>query len=103
MDKIEFDKYTEAVDLVCLNCTAPTLDYPEVCDSCPVRKSVDYYRKTAMTRIEIAEQNFIKVRDVLSASLDLGQAYRNCWKKPRKFYHQNTVEEAIEILIEEAK
>ena len=34
----EFEKILDAVDIICLNCVEDTLDNPDVCDSCPVRK-----------------------------------------------------------------
>lgn len=37
----EENKYLDAVDLVCLNCCEDTLNHPEVCETCPVRKSVE--------------------------------------------------------------
>ena len=39
MTKTEYEKFLEAVDLVCINCAEDTLDNPDVCDSCPVRKT----------------------------------------------------------------
>ena len=39
MKKDEYKKFLEAVDLVCINCAEDTLDNPDVCDSCPVRKT----------------------------------------------------------------
>ena len=45
MDKQEMDKYIEAVDFVCLRCTEDTLNNELICDKCPVRKSMDFYKK----------------------------------------------------------
>jgi hypothetical protein len=42
MTKEEKEKYLKAVDVVCINCIYKTGDE---CESCLVRKSVDYYNK----------------------------------------------------------
>lgn len=42
MDKTEKKKYLAAVDLVCINCVYENGDE---CQSCLVRKSVDYHNK----------------------------------------------------------
>lgn len=41
MDQQEFLRYKEAADRVCIECVENTLEHPEVCDSCPVRKSYE--------------------------------------------------------------
>lgn len=40
MSKEEYTKYLEAVDFVCLHCAENTIDNENVCEGCPVRKSV---------------------------------------------------------------
>lgn len=55
-----------------------------------------------MSRYEQSVKNFIKVRDLLDNSENMA-AFRLCWKKPYKFYGEHSVNEAIEILREEAK
>ena len=45
LDRYDAGKILDAVDTVCLNCVEDTLDHPEVCESCPVRKmcnSIEY-------------------------------------------------------------
>lgn len=48
MDKQEMNEYIEAVDFVCLRCTEDTLNDETICEKCPVRKSMDIYRKANM-------------------------------------------------------
>ena len=38
----EFNEFQEAVDTVCINCIMCT---PDVCDTCPVRRSVEYHER----------------------------------------------------------
>ncbi len=40
MNKEEYSQYLGAVDFVCLRCTENTMDNENVCEECPVRKSV---------------------------------------------------------------
>ncbi len=49
MDEQEMNKYVEAVDFVCLRCTEDTLNNETVCNKCPVRKSMDIYKKENAT------------------------------------------------------
>jgi hypothetical protein len=42
MTKNDYDALIKAVDVVCLNCVCMS---EENCENCPVRKTVDYFRK----------------------------------------------------------
>ena len=44
---------------------------------------------------------FLKVRDKLNKPETMA-AFRLCWKKPYRFYGENTTEEAIKILMTES-
>ena len=41
-NKDDFSKYMDAADAVCLECVKCS---DEVCDTCPVRQTIDYYHK----------------------------------------------------------
>lgn len=59
MTKTEYEKFLEAVDLVCINCAEDTLDNPDVCDSCPVRKTCKMVeRKQCWPSAEKAANDF---------------------------------------------
>lgn len=60
MEQKEYNKLTEAMDLVCLNCIVMNATN---CDKCPVRKNYDYYYKQQneknkyVTMFAITEKN----------------------------------------------
>lgn len=39
---VDFEKFVDAVNIVCMDCVCGD---EETCKNCPVRLSVDYYRK----------------------------------------------------------
>ena len=41
IDREDAGKILDAVDTVCLNCVEDTLNNPNVCEGCPVRKMCD--------------------------------------------------------------
>lgn len=47
VSKEELNKIIEAADVICLRCVEDTLNHPEVCDSCPVRKLCDAIEETS--------------------------------------------------------
>lgn len=59
MTKTEYEKFLEAVDIVCMNCIVDTLNNPDVCDSCPVRKTCKMVeRKQCWPSAEKAANDF---------------------------------------------
>jgi len=55
-----------------------------------------------MDRIEQAEKAFLVVRDWLYENKHM-TAYRLSYKKPLKFYREHAKEDAIKILMDDAK
>ena len=62
MDKQEMNKYVEAVDFVCLRCTEDTLNDDDICNKCPVRKSMDIYKKENKNRVSLRRKNYVRKR-----------------------------------------
>lgn len=58
MTKTEYEKFLEAVDIVCMNCIVDTLNNPDVCDSCPVRHTCEVKRKQCWPSSEKAANDF---------------------------------------------
>lgn len=52
--------------------------------------------------MEMSTKNFLQVRDILRAS-NCPMAYNRVFKKPYKFYRKNSVEETVQILLNEVK
>lgn len=46
MNKVGYEKFLEAVDIVCMDCVEDTLNNPDVCETCPVRKTCDYLKSS---------------------------------------------------------
>ena len=46
MERNEYKKFLDAVDVVCINCVEDTLNNSEVCDHCPIRKTCDSLGET---------------------------------------------------------
>lgn len=44
MNNAEYERFLEAVDEVCMNCIEDTIENPDICENCPVRKTCDFLK-----------------------------------------------------------
>ena len=74
MNKDEYEKFLEAVDVVCINCAEDTLDNPDVCDSCPVRNTCDIKIYNSFPTMEQIKSDYYELLELIKDIKTIEQA-----------------------------